>query len=302
MSQRTLRSTPHSCRTSKAAAWTKSLVCAFSLCSWLLSGTIASVVLAGFSVTGRLNMTNCCLRAPFTGHIVVEESEAEIQSIELQLVRVETTSTCRCHCVLLRAPHLDSTAAIDGATTSDATEIQNLQVGDGDVPRGLSIPLYMIFPRLFACPSVAAGVSTHRTVPSLPPPRRPPAPHSTNVQPLSVNFELNIHIRCTSDYLVLENFPISACCAVCCRHCSLSHPWGFCSAVQMRGCTTGLLPGPSRYLCTTAHSRAAAQVAWPSRHRSYTGHASLAALLGHCESRQGGVQVHCYAPAHHHHR
>jgi hypothetical protein len=43
-------------------------------------------------------------------------------------------------------------------STSDATEIQNLQVGDGDVPRGLSIPLYMIFPRLFACPSITAGV------------------------------------------------------------------------------------------------------------------------------------------------
>ena len=124
-------------------------------------------------MTGRLNMTNCCLRAPFTGHIVVEESEAEIQSIELQLVRVETTSECcnvaaaymgawaahmlarpRARCLTIPC------TATDGATTSDATEIQNLQVGDGDVPRGLSIPLYMIFPRLFACPSVSAGVST----------------------------------------------------------------------------------------------------------------------------------------------
>lgn len=36
----------------------------------------------------------------------------------------------------------------------DATEIQNIQIADGDVCRGLSIPIYMVFPRLFTCPTL----------------------------------------------------------------------------------------------------------------------------------------------------
>lgn len=36
----------------------------------------------------------------------------------------------------------------------DATEIQNIQIADGDVCRGLPIPIYMVFPRLFTCPTL----------------------------------------------------------------------------------------------------------------------------------------------------
>jgi len=38
-----------------------------------------------------------------------------------------------------------------------ATEIQNIQVADGDVCRKLLIPIYMIFPRLFTCPTLATS-------------------------------------------------------------------------------------------------------------------------------------------------
>jgi len=38
-----------------------------------------------------------------------------------------------------------------------ATEIQNIQVADGDVCRKLPIPIYMIFPRLFTCPTLATS-------------------------------------------------------------------------------------------------------------------------------------------------
>lgn len=34
---------------------------------------------------------------------------------------------------------------------STATEIQNIQIGEGNVPTGISIPIYMVFPRLFSC-------------------------------------------------------------------------------------------------------------------------------------------------------
>lgn len=36
----------------------------------------------------------------------------------------------------------------------EATEIQNLQIGEGDVCRGLVIPIYMVLPRLFSCPTM----------------------------------------------------------------------------------------------------------------------------------------------------
>lgn len=36
----------------------------------------------------------------------------------------------------------------------DATEIQNIQIAEGDVCHGLSIPIYMVFPRLFTCPTL----------------------------------------------------------------------------------------------------------------------------------------------------
>ena len=34
------------------------------------------------------------------------------------------------------------------------TEIQNVQIGEGDVLRNMAIPIYMIFPRLFTCPTL----------------------------------------------------------------------------------------------------------------------------------------------------
>ena len=33
----------------------------------------------------------------------------------------------------------------------EATEIQNIQIADGNVVRDLAISIYMIFPRLFTC-------------------------------------------------------------------------------------------------------------------------------------------------------
>ena len=35
-----------------------------------------------------------------------------------------------------------------------ATEIQNIQIGDGDVARNISIPIWMLFPRTFTCPTL----------------------------------------------------------------------------------------------------------------------------------------------------
>ena len=88
-----------------------------------------------FKLAGKLFRTNCSLSDPFKGSIVVEKSKAAIRSIELQLVRVETVAYAE-------------------GQAREATEIQNVQVADGDVSRDLVIPLYMVFPRLFVCPMV----------------------------------------------------------------------------------------------------------------------------------------------------
>lgn len=64
-----------------------------------------------------------------------------------------------------------------------ATEILNLQLADGDVCRNLVIPMYIIFPRLFTCPTTKAAN-------------------------FSVEFEVNLVVLFKDQYLVTENFPI----------------------------------------------------------------------------------------------
>ncbi|XP_020851595.1 vacuolar protein sorting-associated protein 26C [Phascolarctos cinereus] len=120
-----------------------------------------------FLIRGHLNSTNCIITQPLTGELVVEYSEAAIKNIELQLVRVET-----CGCA--------------EGYARDATEIQNIQIADGDVCRGLSVPIYMIFPRLFTCPTL----------------------ETTNFK---VEFEVNIVVLLHDDHLITENFPLKLC-------------------------------------------------------------------------------------------
>jgi hypothetical protein len=117
-----------------------------------------------FKITGSMASVVCPITQPFTGELVVEECDAKIKSIELQLVRVET-----CGCA-------------DGFAR-DATEIQNIQIAEGDVCRGMPIPIYMIFPRLFTCPTLAA-------------------------KNFKVEFEVNVVVLFNDAHLITENFPI----------------------------------------------------------------------------------------------
>ncbi|XP_066956135.1 vacuolar protein sorting-associated protein 26C isoform X2 [Macrobrachium rosenbergii] len=117
-----------------------------------------------FIVRGHLDSDIFCLSKPLTGELTVCECERGISSIELQLVRVETCGSAEMN-------------------SREASEIQNIQIGDGDVCRGIAIPVYMIFPRLFTC------VTT--TAPNF-----------------KIEFELNIVIIFDNDHLVVETFPI----------------------------------------------------------------------------------------------
>lgn len=124
----------------------------------------ARKTIPNFRLAGTLNTANCNLDDPFTGEVKIEHSDAVIKSIELQLVRVET-----CGCA-------------DGYA-KEATEIQNIQIADGDACRDFFMPIYMVFPRLFTCSTVAA-----RT--------------------FKIEFEVNLVVMLDDGHLITENFPI----------------------------------------------------------------------------------------------
>lgn len=127
-------------------------------------GAAVKSTLPYFRITGKLHHSAYSISQPFTGEVVIEESQTAIKSMDLQLIRIETVIT-------------------DMNTYKEATEIQTIQVGEGDICRHMVVPLYMVFPRLFSC-------STVKT------------PH------FCVEFEINLVILFVDGYLLTENFPI----------------------------------------------------------------------------------------------
>lgn len=118
-----------------------------------------------FLIKGHLDATNCVISQPLTGDLVVENSDLPIKSIELQLVRVETCGKHRWWKIPDRPGfllyrgcflklHLIFAIGCAEGYARDATEIQNIQIAEGNVCHGLSIPIYMVFPRLFTCPTL----------------------------------------------------------------------------------------------------------------------------------------------------
>lgn len=120
-----------------------------------------------FLFTGQLSRTIFPIREPFMGEITVEKCPVDIKSIEVQLVRVETI-------------------VFETGEAREATEIQNIQVADGNIVRGLSIPLHMVFPRLFTC-------------------------CTTVTKKFRIEFEVNLIVLFSDNHMVTENFPIVLC-------------------------------------------------------------------------------------------
>jgi len=117
-----------------------------------------------FLFTGHLDHTNCHISLPLTGELRIDRCAVDIKSIELQLVRVESCS------------YMEGEAR-------EATEIQNIQIADGNIVRGLSIPIFMVFPRLFTCATTIA-------------------------KQFKVEFEVNLIILFADNHMVTENFPL----------------------------------------------------------------------------------------------
>mmetsp|Transcript_39359 Transcript_39359/g.92057 ORF Transcript_39359/g.92057 Transcript_39359/m.92057 type:complete len:306 (-) Transcript_39359:783-1700(-) len=117
-----------------------------------------------FKFVGCIDSVLCDISQPLTGEVTVVECSAPVKSIELQLVRIET-----CHFA-------------DGVAR-EATEIQNIQIADGPVCHGWPIPVYMVFPRLFTCPTASARL-------------------------FKLEFELILVVVFTDGHLLTEKFPL----------------------------------------------------------------------------------------------
>ncbi|KAF5957886.1 hypothetical protein HYC85_005111 [Camellia sinensis] len=75
----------------------------------------------GFRVTGKIG-TQCSLSDPLKGELTVEASAVPIHSIDIHLLRVES-----------------------------------ILIADGDVCHNITLPIYIILPRLLTCPTIYAG-------------------------------------------------------------------------------------------------------------------------------------------------
>ncbi|PPR99356.1 hypothetical protein GOBAR_AA21303 [Gossypium barbadense] len=102
----------------------------------------------GFRITGRIS-TQCSMLEPLSGELTVEASVLPICSIDIHLLRVES--------VLLGEKIITETSLIQ------TTQVQffSLTIADGDVCRNMTLPIYVVLPRLLTCPTVLAGLSGH---------------------------------------------------------------------------------------------------------------------------------------------
>lgn len=137
--------------------------------SFVLSDKSTRKVLRGgqlpiFLIEGKLDGDICRLPNGITGVLRVVHSDATLMSIDLQLLRCETIC------------HFDE-------NLRETTEVQSIQIAQGDVARNLDIPVYMVPPRNFTCVS------------------------STTTQ-FRIEFELNIIVTFTNRVSVTENIPL----------------------------------------------------------------------------------------------
>lgn len=119
-----------------------------------------------FDVECMIENTNCDMNSSFNGYIIVKDSEIPIKSLELQFIRNET----------IQLPN--------GEPFNENSEIQNLQIGDGEVNYNTEIPLFMIFPRFFSCASLDSKL-------------------------VKLSFEINVILVLNNGYVITENFPIN---------------------------------------------------------------------------------------------
>ena len=153
---------------SKGAASDQKAKLHFNICKETLENVTSFDLkqIPPFKITGNLHKSNWSIALPFTGEVHVEQSDAAIKSIELQLVRVETVIPDQ------------------GPPSREATEVQTIQIGEGNISRNLVVPMYMVFPRLFSCPTISTPT-------------------------FALEWEVNLIVLFDNGYMVTENFPVT---------------------------------------------------------------------------------------------
>ena len=123
--------------------------------------TTFAVVRESMRVAGKVDTRRCSLDRPFTGELRVDECAVHIRYIDIALMRRETVS----------------------GVLGRAAEVRRTQIVDGDVSRGIDIPIHVFFPRLFACPSLS-------------------------IDGLSVAFEVDVVVSFGEDLVARESIPV----------------------------------------------------------------------------------------------
>ena len=118
-----------------------------------------------FNIECNIDNINCNIEKAFEGYCIIHECSLPIKSVELQFMRKEKTTQ---HQMKL----------------NEMSEIQNLQVGDGNVNKGQEIPLYMLFPKIFSCANIKANDT-------------------------EVTFAMNVIVVLVNGLVISDNFPIN---------------------------------------------------------------------------------------------
>ncbi|PSR96522.1 Down syndrome critical region protein [Actinidia chinensis var. chinensis] len=91
----------------------------------------------GFRVSGKI-CTQCSLSDPINGELTVEASAVPLRSIDIHLLRVESI-------------------LVGERVITETSLIQTTQIADGDVCHNMTLPIYILLPRLLTCPTIYAG-------------------------------------------------------------------------------------------------------------------------------------------------
>jgi hypothetical protein len=117
-----------------------------------------------FEIDGVMARNYNDIDIPLSGYVRILTCNLPITSVEIQLLRCESI-------------------AYDESIGRETTEVQNIQIGDGDVPRGVIIPMHMMFPKWYTC---AAMIQEN----------------------LKVEFEINLVLTLEGHTQITQNLPI----------------------------------------------------------------------------------------------
>eukprot|EP00769_Ergobibamus_cyprinoides_P002273 gnl/Ergobibamus_cyprinoides/339.p2 GENE.gnl/Ergobibamus_cyprinoides/339~~gnl/Ergobibamus_cyprinoides/339.p2 ORF type:complete len:214 (+),score=33.85 gnl/Ergobibamus_cyprinoides/339:279-920(+) len=123
-----------------------------------------------FRIAGLVDSTAVDVDSAVTGFVRVEHAPP-IRTVEVQLARVEH---------ILPEP---LSAAAPAGPAQQMSEVLLLQVGDGDVARGVEVPFHIPLPRLFTAPSL-------------------------RTEAFALSFALNVGVHLQSGFLLRESIPL----------------------------------------------------------------------------------------------